>query len=73
MKNVMVTGCSSGTGRCIAEGLKDRGYKVFTTAGKEKDIDQLIQAGFDVVMLDLTDSDAINSAVEQVINYPAAS
>ncbi len=63
----MVTGCSSGIGRCIAEGLKDRGYKVFTTARKEKDIDQLIQADFDAVMLDLTGSDSINSAVEQVL------
>lgn len=67
MNSVLVTGCSSGIGRCIADGLKERGYHVFATARKQKDIDELKQAGFDTVMLDLADSTSIQSAAEVVL------
>lgn len=67
MKFILVTGCSSGIGRCIADGLKLRGHHVFATARKQEDIDELKQAGFDAVMLDLTDSDSIHAAVEYVL------
>jgi len=67
MKYVLVTGCSSGIGRCIAEGLKERGYNVFVTARKHEDIDKLNKADFDAVMLDLADSDSIRSTVEYVL------
>ena len=46
MKHVLVTGCSSGIGRCIADGLKERGFNVFVTARKQEDIDALIKADF---------------------------
>lgn len=64
---ILVTGCSSGIGRCIAKGLKERGNNVFATARKQEDIDKLTKAGFDAVMLDLADSDSIRSAVEYVL------
>ncbi len=64
----MVTGCSSGIGRCIADGLKERGFHVFATARKQEDIDTLKEADFDSIKLDLTDSDSIHSAVESVLN-----
>jgi len=67
MNYVLVTGCSSGIGRCIADGLKERGYHVFATARKQLDIDELKQSGFDVVMLDLADSDSIHAAAEVVL------
>jgi short-subunit dehydrogenase len=67
MKSVLVTGCSSGIGRCIADGLKQQGYNVFVTARKQSDIEILEQAGFAVIMLDLADVDSIHSAVENVI------
>jgi len=67
MKHVLVTGCSSGIGRCIASGLKEHGYNVFVTARKQKDIDTLNNAGFDAVMLDLANSGSIHSAVEYVL------
>ncbi len=67
MKHILVTGCSSGIGRCIADGLKERDYYVFVTARKQEDIDELIKSGFDTVMLDLADSDSIHAAVEYVL------
>ncbi len=68
MKHVLVTGCSSGIGRCIADDLKQRGFNVFVTARKQSDIDLLRQAGFDAVMLDLADSRTIYSAAEYVLS-----
>ena len=68
MKSVLVTGCSSGIGRCIAEGLKEYDYKVITTARKKEDIENLSEAGFDVVKLDLNDSNSIHKTVETVLS-----
>jgi short-subunit dehydrogenase len=68
MKNILITGCSSGIGRCIAEGLKQRNYSVITTARKKEDIEALNKAGFETVMLDLADSNSIQSAAEIVLN-----
>ncbi|MCU7807769.1 MAG: SDR family NAD(P)-dependent oxidoreductase, partial [Candidatus Thiodiazotropha sp. (ex Semelilucina semeliformis)] len=33
-KTVLITGCSSGIGYCVAKGLKARGYHVIATARK---------------------------------------
>jgi len=67
MKYILITGCSSGIGRCLADGLKARNYAVITTARKKEDIEVLNDAGFDAVMLDLADSSSIHSAVESVL------
>lgn len=67
-RSVLITGCSSGIGRCVAEGLKARGYRVFATARKQQDVDALIKQGFESYQLDLTDSGSIKAAVEKVLN-----
>jgi short-subunit dehydrogenase len=67
MKYILVTGCSSGIGCCIAEGLKEHGYHVFATARTQEDIESLNKADFDAVMLNLADSDSIHVAVEYVL------
>ncbi|MBL1141387.1 MAG: SDR family NAD(P)-dependent oxidoreductase [Proteobacteria bacterium] len=67
MKTILITGCSSGIGRCIAEGLKQKNYTVITTARKNDDIEALKQAGFDTVMLDLANTNSIQSAAEYVL------
>lgn len=67
-KSVLITGCSSGIGLCVAEGLRERGYRVFATARKPEDVATLRQNGFnDALQLDVTDSDSIQSAVRQVL------
>ena len=48
VKTVLITGCSSGIGFCLAHGLRAAGYRVFATARKEKDITKLKELGFDV-------------------------
>lgn len=64
---VLITGCSSGIGRCLAEGLHARGYRVFATARKPADIVVLNDAGFDAIQLDLASSESIHSAVDTVL------
>ncbi len=67
MRNVIITGCSSGIGRCVAEGLKEKGYRVFATARKKADVDILIAEGFESVQLDLANSACVRSAFETIL------
>ena len=66
-RNVIITGCSSGIGRCVAEGLKQRGYRVFATARKKTDVDILVAEGFESVQLDLANSASIRSAFATIL------
>ena len=66
MKSVLITGCSSGIGLCLAQGLKHKGYRVFATARDIKDVDQLKQQGFDAFVLDLSSSQSINIAIKAI-------
>lgn len=64
---VLITGCSSGIGRCLADGLKARGYRVFATARKPADVAALAAAGFESIALDLASSESIHRAVDMVL------
>lgn len=66
-KSVLITGCSSGIGNCLARGLKQRGYRVFATARQAVDVESLTQAGFESLPLDLDSSSSIRAAVETVL------
>jgi len=66
VKTVLITGCSSGIGFCLAHGLRSAGYRVFATARQEKDITKLKELGFDAFLLDLASSDSIKSAVSEL-------
>jgi NAD(P)-dependent dehydrogenase (short-subunit alcohol dehydrogenase family) len=50
----------------VAEGLKMRGYRVFASARKERDVERLQAEGFESLQLDLDDSESIQRAVERV-------
>lgn len=63
---ILITGCSSGIGRCVADGLKARGYRVFATARKAADVKTLKADGFESFVLDLADSKSIQSAVAKL-------
>ncbi|KAF0191395.1 MAG: putative short-chain dehydrogenase [Gammaproteobacteria bacterium] len=67
-KSVLITGCSSGIGLCVATGLAARGYHVFATARKAEDLARLRQLGLDALALDLDDPTSINAAVDQVLD-----
>ena len=63
MKSVLITGCSSGIGLCIAKGLKEKGYRVFASARSHDDVKNLQNLGFESLLLDLSSSESINAAV----------
>ena len=67
-RSVLITGCSSGIGLCVADGLKKRGYRVFATARNPDDVEQLKKQGHEALQLDLDDSESIQSAVTEILS-----
>ena len=57
--SALITGCSSGIGRALADTFKAAGYVVWATARKEHDLTALEQAGFHAVQLDVNDGEAL--------------
>ncbi len=66
-KSILITGCSSGIGLCVAQGLRARGFRVFATARTPRDVADLQVQGFESCILDLRDSVSIGEAVEDVL------
>lgn len=57
--SVLITGCSSGIGRALADAFKAGGYAVWATARKDSDLAALEQAGLHAVQLDVNDGEAL--------------
>jgi len=66
-KSVLITGCSTGIGHCLARGLRERGYRVFATARREADVAALTAAGLESLPLDLDSSGSLRAAVGTVL------
>ena len=66
VKNILVTGCSTGIGLDAIEALRTRGYRVIASARKSEDVNRLAALGFDAIQLDLNDSDSIRGGVAKV-------
>jgi NAD(P)-dependent dehydrogenase (short-subunit alcohol dehydrogenase family) len=66
--SILITGCSSGIGLCVARGLQDRGYRVFATVRNPADVKTLIQQGLESLPLDLADPASITAAVSEVLS-----
>ncbi len=66
-KTLLITGCSSGIGKRCAEMMRERGWRVFATARKAEDVQQLEAAGFESTRLDLNDSESIRTAVTYIL------
>lgn len=66
MKTILITGCSTGIGYCVAKGLQARGYRVLATARKTCDVARLQQEGLESFVLDVSDSGSIVSAVKTI-------
>lgn len=67
-KAVLVTGCSSGIGLCVAERLHARGFRVFASARNNEDVIYLNARGLECVQLDLDDSNSISGAVKEILS-----
>ena len=67
-RSILVTGCSSGIGRCVALALRERGYRVYATARKPEDLAQLEAAGLEAVELHLDDPVSVGDAADQVLS-----
>ncbi len=66
-KSILITGCSSGIGLCVARGLQARGYRVFATVRRHESVQALLAEGLESFQLNLTDSNSINFAFEEVM------
>ena len=66
-KTILITGCSSGIGYDAAFGLRDRGWRVFATCRKQKDVEALIAQGFESFPLDYADDASIETALSNVM------
>ncbi|MGD2160494.1 MAG: SDR family NAD(P)-dependent oxidoreductase, partial [Gammaproteobacteria bacterium] len=66
-KTILITGCSSGIGYCVAKGLQQRGYRVFATARHPDSVEALGAEGFESLQLDLDDPASIKQAVDEIL------
>ena len=66
MPIALITGCSSGIGRALADAFKGAGFTVLATARKAEDVAALQAAGFNAVQLDVNDGPALLALGEQI-------
>jgi NAD(P)-dependent dehydrogenase (short-subunit alcohol dehydrogenase family) len=62
----LITGCSSGIGRALADAFKAAGYSVWASARKPRDLAELEAAGFTAVALDVNDQAAVAALAERL-------
>lgn len=67
MKTILMTGCSSGIGYCVAHGLKARGWRTFATARQPADVARLRAEGLESLPLDVRDPASIEAALAEVL------
>ena len=67
----LITGCSSGIGRALADAFKGAGYRVWATARKADDLAALNAAGFIAAQLDVNDAEAVARLAERLGHWLA--
>lgn len=67
-RHVLITGCSSGIGRCVAERLAERGHRVMASARRAEDVAALEAAGLPSTRLDLDDSQSIREGFTEAMD-----
>lgn len=63
VRNILISGCSSGIGHCVAHGLAKRGYRVYAGVRKPADFAVLKGPGIFPLLLDLDSRTSIRAAV----------
>lgn len=64
-KSILISGCSTGIGYCVAHGLHQRGYRVIASCRQMEDVERLNGEGLNCIHLDLDDSSSIQTAFNQ--------
>ncbi|WP_397378281.1 SDR family oxidoreductase [Pseudomonas sp.] len=64
--SVLITGCSSGIGRALADVFQQAGYQVWATARKPEDVAALSDGGFNAVQLDVNDGLGLGQLAERL-------
>ena len=65
---VLITGCSSGIGLCVARGLKQEGFQVIASARRREDVERLREEdGLDAVQLDLDSRSSISAGLQAAL------
>ena len=72
-RSVLITGCSSGIGECVAHGLHQRGYRVFASVRDAADCATFEAANIESLTLDYASSDSISHAAEYVLEKTGGS
>ncbi|WP_277540359.1 SDR family oxidoreductase [Haloarcula laminariae] len=65
---VLITGCSSGTGRVAARKFLDDGWTVYATARDRDELTALDERGAHTARLDVTSEDDVERVVERVVD-----
>ncbi|HAQ50757.1 MAG TPA: short-chain dehydrogenase [Gammaproteobacteria bacterium] len=69
MKNVLITGCSTGIGYAAATTLHQKGYRVLATVRQPDDAQPLTEQGIPYLLLDLANSESVLDAFHQACQY----
>lgn len=67
MKNILITGCSTGIGKKTAIYLKEQGYRVFASARMHHDVEKLKELGLEAFYLDVTKKQTIKDTLDEVL------
>jgi len=67
MQNILITGCSSGIGLQTALTLKDNGIKVYASARDQKDVQMLLDLGFEAFKIDVRNKLEIKEALKTIL------
>lgn len=67
MKTVLITGASSGFGKCVAEKLLTEGYIIYAAARRIENMRDIEAKGAYILKMDVTDSASVNIGVARVI------
>ncbi len=66
-KTILITGCSSGIGFDASTTLHQQGYHVIACCRKLSDVERLMQLGLDAVQMDVSNTQSIHNAFEEVL------